>query len=250
MRIRSTRPLDDKTEIMGFSLGNVVPWGRSYEEYVAMFSLSSADLEKRILGCGDGPAGFNAELTRRGGHVVSIDPIYQFTADEIRNRIEATYETVLEQTRENKDEFIWKSIKSVDDLGKIRMDAMDRFLKDYQIGKEEGRYIQGELPMLKFSDDEFDLALCSHFVFLYSEHFSMEFHAQSLLELCRVSKEVKVFPLLELGSKKSRHFDKVIEYLNNNGCECQVEQVGYEFQKGGNEMLKIKSSNHVLHADP
>lgn len=47
---------------MGFTLDKVVPWGRSYDEYVSMFDLSGADLGVRILGCGDGPAEFNAAL--------------------------------------------------------------------------------------------------------------------------------------------------------------------------------------------
>jgi len=40
---------------MGFTLAKVVPWGRSYDEYIRMFSLTEADLGLRILGCGDGP---------------------------------------------------------------------------------------------------------------------------------------------------------------------------------------------------
>lgn len=48
---------------MGFALDKVVPWGRSYEEYISMFDLSEADLQLRILGCGDGPAGFNSVLS-------------------------------------------------------------------------------------------------------------------------------------------------------------------------------------------
>jgi hypothetical protein len=51
---------------MAVQLKEIMPWGRSFEEYVAMFALSEEDLSKRILGCGDGPASFNAELTRRG----------------------------------------------------------------------------------------------------------------------------------------------------------------------------------------
>lgn len=39
---------------MGLVLDNVVPWGRSYEEYVAMFVLDTHDLGLKILGCGDG----------------------------------------------------------------------------------------------------------------------------------------------------------------------------------------------------
>lgn len=72
---------------MGFALENVVPWGRSYDEYVAMFSLSESDLNGRILGCGDGPAAFNAHLSKQGGQIVSVDPLYRFTAEEIRKRI-------------------------------------------------------------------------------------------------------------------------------------------------------------------
>lgn len=54
-----------------FTLEQVVPWGRSFDEYCHMFALSSDDLALRILGCGDGPASFNAGATRRGMAVTS-----------------------------------------------------------------------------------------------------------------------------------------------------------------------------------
>ncbi|MHB8368986.1 MAG: hypothetical protein ACYDBP_04740 [Leptospirales bacterium] len=100
---------------MSFSLNEVVPWGRSFEEYVSMFSLSREDLAQDILGCADGPASFNTRLTKRGGRIVSVDPIYQFSRDEIERRIQETYGTVLEQTRKNAHEFVWKSIGSVEE---------------------------------------------------------------------------------------------------------------------------------------
>ncbi|MFN9173477.1 MAG: SAM-dependent methyltransferase, partial [Synechocystis sp.] len=73
-------------------LEKVVPWGRTLEEYKSMFSLSETDLTAKILGCGDGPASFNAEMIELGHHVVSIDPIYQFSAEQIEQRVRATYE--------------------------------------------------------------------------------------------------------------------------------------------------------------
>ena len=109
---------------MSFTLANVVPWGRSFDEYVAMFALSANDLRKRILGCGDGPSSFNALLTRQGGYVVSVDPIYRFSAEEVRSRIRETYAEVMEQTRKNMHEFTWTSIRTVDELGRVRMAAM------------------------------------------------------------------------------------------------------------------------------
>ena len=46
---------------MGFSLGQIVPWGRSYDEYVAMFDLRAPELGRRLLGWAGGPAAFNGD---------------------------------------------------------------------------------------------------------------------------------------------------------------------------------------------
>lgn len=224
---------------MSFTLDKVVPWGRSFEEYVSMFSLTENDLQKKILGCGDGPSSFNTELTRRGGSVISIDPIYRFSAEEIYDRLVAVYDEIIGQTYANQEEFVWETIKSVDELGRIRMSAMKKFLDDYPNGGD--RYIEAELPVLPFEDSSFDIALSSHFLLLYSEQLSYEFHVQSIRELCRVAEETRIFPLLELGSRKSRHVDRIIEDLTGLGYACDIEKVPYEFQRGGNEMLRIKS---------
>lgn len=227
---------------MSFSLKNIVPWGRSFDEYAAMFALSDEDLGKRILGCGDGPASFNAGLTSRGGRVISVDPLYRYAVDDIRKRIGETYADVMEQTRKNRHEFTWTSIVSVDELGRIRMAAMEEFLSDFPQGKGQGRYIDGHLPHLPFADGEFDLAVCSHLLFLYSEQLSADFHVASILELCRVAAEVRIFPLLEMGSRVSRHFDSVSSNLSAKGCCVGVVPVAYEFQRGGNRMMVAKQN--------
>ncbi|EAY57136.1 MAG: conserved hypothetical protein [Leptospirillum rubarum] len=224
---------------MSFSLDEVVPWGRSFEEYVSMFALSREDLAQNILGCADGPASFNTHLTKRGGRIVSVDPLYQLSRDEIERRIRETYGTVLEQTRKNAHEFVWKSIGSVEEMGRVRMEAMDEFLSDYPEGLQSGRYMAETLPSLSFSDGQFDLALCSHFLFLYSEHLSLNFHIQSLVELCRVA-EVRIFPILELGAVLSRHLDSAMNALEESGHSVSLVRVDYEFQKGGNQMLVIR----------
>lgn len=227
---------------MAFTLNQVVPWGRSYNEYVAMFAMSNETLKKKILDCSDGPASFNCVLTKRGGNVISADPIYHFSADEIRNRISETYGEILDQTRKNKNDFIWESISSIEEFGRVRMAAMNDFLSDYTTGKMAGRYMDAALPSLPFKDKEFDITLCSHFLFLYSEQHTEDFHFRSIKELCRVSSEVRIFPLLELGSRKSRHLEPIINKLNEEGIETSVERVPYEFQKNGNEMIKISAT--------
>lgn len=224
---------------MGFMLQNVVPWGRSFDEYVAMFRLSPADRQRRILGCGDGPAAFNSELTRRGGRVVSVDPIYQFGAAEIRSRINACFEVVLEQVRQNQSEFVWNQIPSPEALGRIRMAAMEQFLADLEPGLQAQRYQDAALPDLPFADNSFDLALCSHLLFLYSPQLDLNFHLQSILAMARVAPEVRIFPLVELGSVPSRHLRAVMAQLSDLGYHLAIEPTLYEFQQGGDEMLRI-----------
>lgn len=204
-----------------------------------MFALSSDELHSRILGCADGPASFNAEATAAGHRVLSCDPLYRFGADAIRQRIHETCATVIEQTRRNQQEFVWTSIRSVDALRQLRTASMERFLTDFEAGKLEGRYVDGELPTLPFRDQEFDLALCSHFLFLYSDQFSEEFHVTAIQEMCRVAGEVRVFPLLALGGTRSRHVEPVSERLRASGDSVEIALVPYEFQRGGNQMMRI-----------
>jgi len=222
-------------------LNNIVPWGRSFKEYQAMFSLSAEDLDSRILGCGDGPASFNTELTKAGGSIVSLDPIYQFSSEQIHSRIDRVYPEVLSQVAKNRDNFIWDSIANVDELGHVRMQAMKSFLNDYEQGKMSGRYKEGKLPVLPFNNAEFDLALCSHYLFLYSDHVDQDQHFLSINELCRVANEVRVYPLLALDGKKSKHLESIINLLKTNGLDVSLQAVNYQFQKGATEMLVIKN---------
>jgi hypothetical protein len=223
-----------------FTLSSVVPWGRSFDEYRRMFALTDADLAGRILGCGDGPASFNAEATRRRTQVVSCDPLYQFNAAQIQQRIDETAPEVLEQARRNAREFVWdEAIPDIDALKRVRMTAMSAFLDDYDHGRAEGRYLDARLPSLPFADGAFDLALCSHFLFLYSQQLDEAFHVQSMRELSRVAREVRVFPLLGLGGAPSAHVGPVRHALIAGGFTVSVERVPYEFQRGGNEMLRV-----------
>jgi hypothetical protein len=222
-----------------FHLEDIVPWGRSFSEYAAMFSLSDDDLAKPILGCGDGPASFNAELTRLGGKVVSVDPLYQYGADDIRKRIDETFDRVINETRINRNEFVWKKIRSVEELGHVRMKAMEDFLSDYPKGRIEKRYVAESAPGLSLPDGSFGLGLVSHFLFLYSDHLDLQFHIDTVTDLCRICGEVRIFPLLKLGAKPSPHVEPLMDHFRLEGCDVDHIRVPYEFQRGGNAMLRI-----------
>ena len=125
-----------------FTLDQVVPWGRSFDEYRRMFALSENDLRSSILGCADGPASFNAEALSAGYRVVSCDPLYRCNTDQIRERV-------------------------------------------------------------------------------------------------RVAHEVRVFPLLALGGERSPYMDALQKRLGAEGYATRIEKVHYEFQRGGNQMMRV-----------
>lgn len=222
-------------------LDSVVPWGRSFEEYCSIFSLSEGDLQKSILGCGDGPASFNAQLTQRGGNIVSVDPVYQFSVEQIRSRIDEVYPQIMSQMEQNAGSYIWESIKDVPELGRVRMAAMQQFLSDYDSGKEAGRYIAASLPVLPFEGQQFELALCSHYLFLYSDQVSLTKHVESLLELCRVAKEIRVYPLVALNGELSPHVKPAISELEELGHTTELVEVPYQFQKSATQMLVVNT---------
>jgi hypothetical protein len=230
---------------MAFKYQEVVPWGRSFNEYCRMFHLTDENLQRSILGCADGPASFNAEMSRRGHRVISCDPLYQLTSDQIKQRIDATYDEVIRQTRQNEEKFAWNRITSLDELGRLRLQAMSNFLDDFERGKREGRYIAAELPDLPFTSSSFDIALCSHFLFFYCDSLSFTFHQQAVDELCRVAREVRIFPMLTYNAEPSPLVAPIAEHARKADRIVSIEKVPYEFQRGGNLMMKVLNGRSV-----
>lgn len=224
---------------MAFELKNVVPWGRNLAEYQSMFKLTDIDLNKQIISFGDGPASFNYELKQLNKIVTSLDPIYQFSKKDLQKRIAETKDIVMKQMRENKDNFTWTSIKNVEELEQIRMDAMTVFIADLELGKAQNRYIPHELPQkTAFKERTFDLGLSSHFLMLYS-NLGLDFHINAISEMLRICEEVRIFPLLNLNAEKSEVLNGVVAAFEKD-YQLSIESVDYEFQKGGNEMLSLQ----------
>ncbi|MDJ0737809.1 MAG: SAM-dependent methyltransferase [Nostocaceae cyanobacterium] len=226
---------------MTMKLEKVVPFGRSFDEYINMFNLTKSDLNQKILGVGDGPASFNSEAAEIGVQVTSIDPIYQFSGEEIRNRFEQVVDNIINQIKATPDDWVWSYHQSPEDLKNNRVKVINEFINDYEGGKQEGRYQIGELPKLNCANKEYDIALCSHLLFLYSDHFDYQFHHQSIEEMLRVSKEVRIFPLLTLMLQPSPHLESIMQKFQQMGYIVSIVKVPYELQKDGNEMLIIKS---------
>lgn len=220
-------------------LAGVVPWGRNRVEYLAFFDLFALAPESTILDCAAGPASFNAEMTRLGHRVISADPLYGATKAEIATRIAATRPAMMAGLHQARHRFQWREFGTPEGLETVRLSAMKHFLEDYEDGLAAGRYLDARLPELPFEEDAFDLVLCSHFLFTYGDRLDLAFHLASAREMARVGREVRIFPLLDLDGAPSPHVAPLRAALRAEGLASELRQVAYEFQKGGDRMLRI-----------
>lgn len=225
---------------MAFLLNSVVPWGRSFDEYRRMFCLSDKDLQGKTAGFGDGPASFNCEAAEKGYSVTSFDPIYGFSEAQLEKRIEEVRVTVMQQMRENTDNYVWTQIKSLEELESLRMSAMKRFLADYGKGRAEGRYICHELPQrVPCEDNAFDIGLSSHFLLMYTG-LGYDFHVQAMTEMLRACKEIRIFPTVDLDAEETELANTVIRHFKAD-YDVEIRKTQYEFQKGDNKLLIIRN---------
>lgn len=224
-----------------FELEGVVPWGRGAEEYTAFFALEKLAPGARVLDCGGGPASFAAERAAAGALTVAADPLYGLPARAIEVRFAEARERMLAGVRRARHRFRWDRFGTPEGLVAVREAALRRFLEDYACASRDraGRYVAARLPRLPFRAEAFDLALVSHLLFLYAESLDADFHREALRELLRVAREVRVFPLLDLDGRPSPHVEPARAALAAVGAESELVRVAYEFQAGGNRMLRL-----------
>jgi SAM-dependent methyltransferase len=229
-----------------FALGGIVPWGRTAAEYEAFFALSDVAEGSRILDCAGGPASFVAEWGSRGHFAVSADPLYARSPEQIATAFAPVATDMLRGMRAARDRFRWEYYGSPEAVVERRRVALSAFLSDRRAPHPVGRYIAARLPLLPFASDSFDLVLCSHLLFLYSGEIDLQLHLASLREMLRVGREVRVFPLLDLNGKRSKHLDRVAETLEN----CELIQVPFEFQAGARSMLRLRREYRSADGNP
>lgn len=222
-----------------FELGGVVPWGRRLSEYRAFFALDDIASRSPILDAGGGPSSFAAEARQAGARVVAADPIYALHNDDIRLRFEETAEAMRTGMRRASYRFNWSYYGSEEAVHRLRREALDLFLGDFERGKAEGRYIPASLPSLPFEGGSFRLALVSHLLFLYGDDLDFCFHLASIRELLRVAEEVRIFPLINLDGLPSSHLPGAAQALRSEGAAVELVDVAFEFQKGATRMLRV-----------
>lgn len=62
----------------------------------------------------------------------------------------------------------------------------------------------------------------------------------SMMELARVAKEVRIYPLVTLKGIASPHLQPVVNHLSAQGFKVELVDSKYQFQKGAEKMLVVR----------
>jgi SAM-dependent methyltransferase len=212
--------------------------GRTFTEYRRMFGLDPTSLAgRRVLDCPGGPGSFTAVAATLGADPVAVDPAYGPPTDVLADRCRDAVARTVRQLRTAPENFVWAEYEDPDHRGRYLRAAAERFLADYRA--HPGRYPRAGLPDLPFRDDTFDLAVSGNLLFLYDDRLDRAFHRAALLELARVAREVRVFPLASLDGERSSLLEPLLGTLRERGLDATLRTTRYEFQPGATTVLVL-----------
>ena len=212
---------------------------RTCREYLKMFNLNPPDLKGlRILDCPGGASSFTPIMAAAGFDVMACDIMYGEEPEILGERCREHIMALTEALKGIKDTFKWDFYKSPDEMLEKRLEACSCFEESYRLNP--ALYIRGDLRDLPFDDGEFDLVVSSHLLFIYEHRLDREFHRKALEEFTRVGSDVRVYPIVRENGELA---DYARELINNGmrGIDVDVVEVDYEFRRGGNRMLILRS---------
>lgn len=236
---------------MPFSLDHVVFFGRTWEESMGMYALEPAALAGlRILDCPGGPDGLVSEGLARGLDITAVDPQYADDPGTLeqrgRSEIHQTVEAWFADPETGDD------IERMREYERLKIEALESFIEAFRAHPD--RYVTGQLPSLPFDDDSFDLVLSGHLLFVYAsrehgglmhdETFGLDFHIESVRELLRVGREVRLFPTYAFFGPRRRHdyIAPVLDAIRADGHEFDFIPSGWvqEEYDEFNDALRIR----------
>jgi SAM-dependent methyltransferase len=216
---------------------------RSYEEYIRMFACSSElKCNEVMLDVAGGASSFAAGARQHGYKAVSVDPLYSLPPEEMESHGRLELEEAAFKLARLEHQFDWSYYGTPEEHTRNRRYSLELFLNDYRIHYGTDLYKCGYLPELPFEDGSFTRVFCSHFLFLYGEHLTYQFHLDALLEMARVCKpggEVRIYPLLDLKWKPFARMEELLGELRGRGLSVELPDSELPFIPGSGQLLCI-----------
>jgi len=166
--------LSNVEQSIKFGLERIVFIGRTFEEYFDMFSLSEEELKgKKILDCPAGACSYTAVGNKSDLDVTACDIAYYHSGEDLKNKGLQDIEHAMEHMEKAHNNYKWDYFKDIEGLRNNRLSALQD-CTNHMIESRE-RYIPVPLPILPFKDEQFDILLSAHFLFMYADRLDYQF---------------------------------------------------------------------------
>jgi len=217
--------------------------GRTFDEYIKMFGLGEDDLSAQtILDCPGGACSFTAEANAKGFSVTAIDCEYGKNSAEFDDICQKELDKISVGFSGAEELFDWSLYGDLAGLLEYRKSAVKAFLLDYK--RHPHHYRHGVLPKLNVEDNQFDIVLSGHFLFLYADRLDLDFHVNAILELVRMArKEVRIYPLIGLDGSPYSQMHALIKKIAEAGYFPEKVDTTYQFLKGSHQFLKVRKKS-------
>ncbi|WP_267256693.1 hypothetical protein [Coxiella endosymbiont of Ornithodoros maritimus] len=218
-------------------------WVHSFEDYQAMFDLTDTEFDRKILDYPATVSSFNAEMLKAGyDKVISADPHYDLEPMDMLKHVDNVIQRLATQLHHYANRIHTEGEKTLEDILALSNQYAQIFVTDYSQGLIENPYQVAHLPHLPFADFQFELDLCADLVFRNET----DLPQLAIMELCRITHEVRIFPLLDEQGKVLDTLDPLILTLQEKNYGIEVRKVPYKLQRGSNAMLRLWARECVL----
>ncbi|MDB5083912.1 MAG: hypothetical protein JWN30_798 [Bacilli bacterium] len=221
-------------------LSRIVFIGRTWDEYMLMFNLVKDEvIGRKILDCPAGACSFTAVSNRLGADVTAIDIAYDHPAAVLEQKGKQDIAHTMQQMVNVQRNYNWSHFGSIEGLRRTRQQALLDCSEDMLHNPH--RYVPAALPLLPFEDEQFDLTLSAHFLFLYADQLDYAYHLSTIKEMMRVTKsEIRIFPTVDMAGNRYEHMDQFRQDVQQLGWAADEIKVPYEFLQNANLMLKLQ----------
>lgn len=205
-----------------------------------MFDLDDQVLDGSVLDCCAGASSFVADVVAGGGTAVAVDPAYAWSAAALATAAADGLGDGNQIIDHHGDQFVWDWYGTPQRRDQLRREAAARFLAD--LDRRPASYVAAALPRLPFTDGSFDLVVCSHLLFTWSDVLDADWHLAAIAEMVRVARrDVRIFPIVVQGTGEPVPFlDDLLTRLRGAGHRVEIRRVPYVFQHGADSMLTIQ----------
>ncbi len=210
--------------------------------YKSSFSLSEKELQINILEIPDVYSSFNAELTEKGGDVISFYKLFDLSSTELAGLFSKEIINIVK----NIEEVFSDEPEVQNKLTKKNEKILTKFLAAYKDEYSKARYVGGDILCLPFNDQEFGLALCCNSLFRTNDSFNFDRDLKIIIELLRVANKVKIFPLNKQRFVPCEYLGRIMLYFQQAGHRIEIIHANNETTKINNAILCIWNTGCIL----